>query len=208
MLLVVLLQQAACQAAGGCGGESSPLEPFDSLYAGGVEAYYGGDFAAAARCLERALRSRRELREARLRCRRSCRGQVRLEELGSGPGGELPFWGALLRRAGCLRNCEEARLGAASRHRAAEEVRADFQRRVPYSYLQRAYIQVGTRSIPPSVRPPEHPKRGAHPAAPLLLRAQAWLGPVLCFSCLLGGTGYLFSQGVLVSDFWSSVVPF
>ncbi|XP_032049163.1 prolyl 3-hydroxylase 2 [Aythya fuligula] len=142
LLLVVLLQQAACQAAGGCGGEGSPLEPFDSLYAGGVEAYYGGDFAAAARCLERALRSRRELREARLRCRRSCRGQVRLEELGSGPGGELPFWGALLRRAGCLRSCEEARLGAASRHRAAEEVRADFQRRVPYSYLQRAYIQL------------------------------------------------------------------
>uniref|UniRef100_A0A663N0R0 procollagen-proline 3-dioxygenase n=1 Tax=Athene cunicularia TaxID=194338 RepID=A0A663N0R0_ATHCN len=31
---------------------------------------------------------------------------------------------------------------SASRHRAAEEVRADFQRRVPYSYLQRAYIQL------------------------------------------------------------------
>uniref|UniRef100_A0A8C9NJE6 procollagen-proline 3-dioxygenase n=1 Tax=Serinus canaria TaxID=9135 RepID=A0A8C9NJE6_SERCA len=36
----------------------------------------------------------------------------------------------------------EPRLGAVSRHRAAEEVRADFQRRVPYSYLQRAYIQL------------------------------------------------------------------
>uniref|UniRef100_U3JY60 procollagen-proline 3-dioxygenase n=1 Tax=Ficedula albicollis TaxID=59894 RepID=U3JY60_FICAL len=41
-----------------------------------------------------------------------------------------------------VRRCEEPRLGAASRHRAAEEVRSDFQRRVPYSYLQRAYIQL------------------------------------------------------------------
>uniref|UniRef100_A0A8C3LRQ6 Prolyl 3-hydroxylase 2 n=1 Tax=Chrysolophus pictus TaxID=9089 RepID=A0A8C3LRQ6_CHRPC len=48
-------------------------------------------------------------------------------------GGAGPF-----KRCGC----EEPRLGAASRHRAAEEVRADFQRRVPYSYLQRAYIQL------------------------------------------------------------------
>uniref|UniRef100_A0A8C4P5U9 procollagen-proline 3-dioxygenase n=1 Tax=Dromaius novaehollandiae TaxID=8790 RepID=A0A8C4P5U9_DRONO len=41
-----------------------------------------------------------------------------------------------------LRARREPPLGAASRHRAAEEVRADFQRRVPYSYLQRAYIQL------------------------------------------------------------------
>uniref|UniRef100_A0A663DMQ3 procollagen-proline 3-dioxygenase n=1 Tax=Aquila chrysaetos chrysaetos TaxID=223781 RepID=A0A663DMQ3_AQUCH len=144
LLLLLLLPPvpAACRAGGGCAGEGGPLEPFDALYASGVEAYYGGDFAGAARCLERALRSRRELRAARLRCRRRCRGQVRLAAPGPGAGGDLPFFGSVLRRAGCVRRCEEPRLGAASRHRAAEEVRADFQRRVPYSYLQRAYIQL------------------------------------------------------------------
>ncbi|XP_072200965.1 prolyl 3-hydroxylase 2 isoform X2 [Excalfactoria chinensis] len=139
VLLLAALLPAAC---GSCGAEGGPLEPFDALYASGVEAYYGGDFAGAARCLEQALRSRRELRAERLRCRRRCRGQVRLAALGAGPAGELPFFWALLRRAGCLRSCEEPRLGAASRHRITEEVRSDFQRRVPYSYLQRAYIQL------------------------------------------------------------------
>ncbi|XP_072789331.1 prolyl 3-hydroxylase 2 isoform X2 [Taeniopygia guttata] len=129
-------------AGGGCAAEGGPLEPFDALYASGVEAYYGGDFAGAARCLERALRSRRELRAARLRCRRLCRAQVRLAEPGPGSGGDLAFFGSVLRRAECVRRCEQPRLGAVSRHRAAEEVRADFQRRVPYSYLQRAYIQL------------------------------------------------------------------
>lgn len=145
VLLLAAVLPAAC---GSCGAEGGPLEPFDELYASGVEAYYGGDFAGAARCLEQALRSRRELRAERLRCRRRCRGQVRLAALGAGPAGELPFFWALLRRAGCLRSCEEPRLGATSRHRATEEVRSDFQRRVPYSYLQRAYIQVGTPCPP------------------------------------------------------------
>lgn len=151
VLLLAAMLPAAC---GSCGADGGPLEPFDALYASGVEAYYGGDFAGAARCLEQALRSRRELRAERLRCRRRCRGQVRLAALGAGPAGELPFFGALLRRAGCLRSCEEPRLGAASRHRAAEEVRSDFQRRVPYSYLQRAYIQVGTHCPPRGMASP------------------------------------------------------
>ncbi|XP_065530345.1 prolyl 3-hydroxylase 2 isoform X2 [Lathamus discolor] len=142
LLLLPLLLPAACRAGGVCAGEGGPLEPFDALYATGVEAYYGGDFAGAARCLERALRSRRELRDTRLWCRRLCRGQVRLAAPGPGVGGDLPFFSSVLRRAGCVRRCEEPRLGASSRHRAAEEVRADFQRRVPYSYLQRAYIQL------------------------------------------------------------------
>uniref|UniRef100_A0A8V5GMU5 Leprecan-like alpha-helical domain-containing protein n=1 Tax=Melopsittacus undulatus TaxID=13146 RepID=A0A8V5GMU5_MELUD len=148
LLLLPLLLPAACRAGSGCVGEGGPLEPFDALYATGVQAYYGGDFAGAARCLERALRSRRELRDTRLRCRRLCLGQVRLAAPGPGAGGDLPFFSSVLGRAGCVRRCEEPRLGAASRHRAAEEVRADFQRRVPYSYLQRAYIQVGTARPP------------------------------------------------------------
>ncbi|EPY78142.1 hypothetical protein CB1_001118036 [Camelus ferus] len=47
------------------------------------------------------------------------------------------------KRARCYRSCQSQRLGGpASRHRASEDVRSDFQRRVPYNYLQRAYIKL------------------------------------------------------------------
>uniref|UniRef100_A0A8C4JG43 procollagen-proline 3-dioxygenase n=1 Tax=Dromaius novaehollandiae TaxID=8790 RepID=A0A8C4JG43_DRONO len=60
------------------------------------------------------------------------------------PGADVPSCslGALGATPGWCRARHSPPLGAASRHRAAEEVRADFQRRVPYSYLQRAYIQL------------------------------------------------------------------
>ncbi|NXG92699.1 P3H2 hydroxylase, partial [Stercorarius parasiticus] len=105
LLLPLLLLPAACRAGGGCAGEGGPLEPFDALYASGVEAYYGGDFAGAARCLERALRSRRELRAARLRCRRRCRAQVLpwvSDVMSHGQKGSLPYAGGSLLCAGCL----------------------------------------------------------------------------------------------------------
>ncbi|XP_014638496.1 PREDICTED: prolyl 3-hydroxylase 2 [Ceratotherium simum simum] len=101
--------------------EPGPLQPFDLLYASGVAAYYSGDFELAVRDLEAALRSHRRV----------------------GPGAELPFFRAVLERARCYRSCETQRLGGpASRHRASEDVRSDFQRRVPYNYLQRAYIKL------------------------------------------------------------------
>ncbi|CAM5173876.1 unnamed protein product [Natator depressus] len=136
-LLLPLLGQAA---GGPAEPAPQPPPPFDALFARGVEACDGGDYAGAVRWLERALSSHRQLREARLRCGLGCREPP--GRLGPGAGGDLPFFGSVLRRARCLRECEGRRLGAASRHRASEEVRADFQRRVPYSYLQRAYIQL------------------------------------------------------------------
>ncbi|KAL8188306.1 UNVERIFIED_CONTAM: hypothetical protein K2H54_065245 [Gekko kuhli] len=105
--------------------------PFDELYAAGVEAHSRGDFAGAVRCLERALGAHRRLRETRLACGLRCRREAPL-----GPPA-APFAAAALRRARCLRACR----GPDALHAAGEEVRADFQRRLPYSYLQRAYIQ-------------------------------------------------------------------
>ena len=113
------------------------------LYASGVAAYYSGDYEVAVRDLEAALRSHRRLREIRARCARHCAARRPLVPPGAGPGAELPFFRALLERARCYRSCQSQRLGGpASRHRASEDVRSDFQRRVPYNYLQRAYIKV------------------------------------------------------------------
>lgn len=127
--------------------EPGPLQPFDLLYASGVAAYYSGDYALAVRDLEAALRSHRRLREIRARCARHCAARRPLAPPGAGPGAELPFFRAVLERARCHRSCETQRLGGpASRHRVSEDVRSDFQRRVPYNYLQRAYIKVPRRA--------------------------------------------------------------
>uniref|UniRef100_A0A5F9C8A0 procollagen-proline 3-dioxygenase n=1 Tax=Oryctolagus cuniculus TaxID=9986 RepID=A0A5F9C8A0_RABIT len=123
--------------------ERGPLQPFDLLYASGVAAYYSGDYEQAVRDLEAALSSHRRLREIRTRCTRHCAARRPLAPPGTGPGAELPFFRALLERARCYRSCETQRLGGpASRHRVSEDVRSDFQRRVPYNYLQRAYIKL------------------------------------------------------------------
>uniref|UniRef100_A0A8C8SKC1 procollagen-proline 3-dioxygenase n=1 Tax=Pelusios castaneus TaxID=367368 RepID=A0A8C8SKC1_9SAUR len=123
------------------GAPAEPPAPFDELFARGGRAYGAGDWAGAARWLERALDSHRRLREARVRCGLGCRREP-LGRLGPGVGGELPLFGAVLRRAACLRGCLARRLGDPARHRATAELRADFQRRLPYSYLQRAYLQL------------------------------------------------------------------
>uniref|UniRef100_A0A5F4VZN5 procollagen-proline 3-dioxygenase n=1 Tax=Callithrix jacchus TaxID=9483 RepID=A0A5F4VZN5_CALJA len=123
--------------------EPGPLQPFDLLYASGAAAYYRGDYEQAVRDLEEALRSHRRLREIRARCARRCAVHHPLAPPGAGPGAELLFFRSLLERARCYRSCETQRLGGpASRHRVSEDVRSDFQRRVPYNYLQRAYIKL------------------------------------------------------------------
>lgn len=123
--------------------ELGPLQPFDLLYASGVAAYYSEDYEQAVRDLEAALRSHRRLREVRARCARHCAARRPLAPPVAGPAAELPFFRALLERARCYRSCQSQRLGGpASRHRVSEDVRSDFQRRVPYNYLQRAYIKV------------------------------------------------------------------
>lgn len=155
LLLLLLLLLPAPQRGGPQDGrrspepepepERGPLQPFDLLYASGVAAYYSGDYERAVRDLEAALRSHRRLRDIRTRCARHCAARRPLAPPGAGPGpgAELPFFRAVLERARCYRSCQSQRLGGpASRHRVSEDVRSDFQRRVPYNYLQRAYIKV------------------------------------------------------------------
>lgn len=135
--------------------ERGPLQPYDLLYASGVAAYYSGDYERAVRDLEASLRSHRRLRDIRTRCARHCAARRPLAPPGAGPGAELPFFRALLERARCSRSCQSQRLGGpASRHRVSEDVRSDFQRRVPYNYLQRAYIKVLSACCTQSPRAP------------------------------------------------------
>ncbi|XP_043985393.1 prolyl 3-hydroxylase 2 [Gambusia affinis] len=111
------------------------LEPVDLLYDSAVQAFYGGDYESVVRYMEGALSSHRGVRHTRTRCRLRCQDQHPFHKTFS----DLRFFDVVLRRAVCLNACIEAKLGTQSVHKVSDEVIQDFNRRIPYNYLQLAY---------------------------------------------------------------------
>ncbi|XP_056893219.1 prolyl 3-hydroxylase 2 [Takifugu flavidus] len=111
------------------------LEPFDLLYENAVQAFYDSDYDNVVRFMEGALRSHREVRSTRIRCRLRCQDQHQLGQVFS----ESRFFDAVIRRAACMDACVEKKLGSQSVHKVSEDVVQDFNRRIPYNYLQLAY---------------------------------------------------------------------
>lgn len=114
------------------------LEPFDLLYENAVQAFYDSDYDNVVRFMEGALRSHREVRSTRIRCRLRCQDQHQLGQIFS----ESRFFDAVIRRAACMDACVEKKLGSQSVHKVSEDVVQDFNRRIPYNYLQLAYQKV------------------------------------------------------------------
>lgn len=117
------------------------LEPFDLLYENAVQAFYDSDYDNVVRFMEGALRSHREVRSTRIRCRLRCQDQHQLGQIFS----ESRFFDAVIRRAACMDACVEKKLGSQSVHKVSEDVVQDFNRRIPYNYLQLAYQKVRRR---------------------------------------------------------------
>ncbi|XP_015255262.1 PREDICTED: prolyl 3-hydroxylase 2 [Cyprinodon variegatus] len=111
------------------------LEPFDLLYDNAVQAFHSSDHQSVVRYMEAALSSNREARRTRVRCRLKCQDQHSFDETFS----DLRFFDVVLRRAACMNACIEAKLGTQSMHKVSDEVIQDFNRRIPYNYLQLAY---------------------------------------------------------------------
>ncbi|XP_039621846.1 prolyl 3-hydroxylase 2 [Polypterus senegalus] len=114
------------------------LEPFDLLYDNGVEAFYSSDYERVVFYMEKALSSYWELRRSRVGCTLSCEDQYPFSNTTS----DLPFFDVVLRRAACLNECLDRRVGAQSVHRVSEDVIQDFNRRTPYNFLQLAYYKL------------------------------------------------------------------
>lgn len=152
-LLAALLAVAAA-AASWAAEESEPgwdVAAPDLLYTEGTAAYARGDWPGVVLNMERALRSRATLRALRLRCRTRCAAELPWapdldlgpapnlsQDLGAAALRDLRFFGALLRRAACLRRC----LGPPAAHLLSEELDLEFNKRSPYNYLQVAYFKV------------------------------------------------------------------
>ncbi|XP_077201886.1 prolyl 3-hydroxylase 3 [Paroedura picta] len=126
-------------------GPCSPPAPFDLLYADGVRAYFAQDWARAAELLQRSVHGYARLQDARRQCQRGCQAEAgwALQGPPLGPPWESAFFGRVLQRAECLEECAGRRLdGQPSVHRAAAEIRRDFEAREPYNYLQVAFFKL------------------------------------------------------------------
>lgn len=120
---------------------SAFLEPYDLLYDNAVQAFYNSDYASVVRFMEGALSSYSEVRRSKVRCRLRCQDQHPQDETFS----DLRFFDVVLRRAACMNTCIDEKLGSQSLHKVSEDVVQDFQRRIPYNYLQLAYQKVSER---------------------------------------------------------------
>ncbi|XP_054999221.1 prolyl 3-hydroxylase 3 [Sorex araneus] len=146
LLLLLLLPPPGSPEPPGLASLSpgAPLQAPDLLYADGLRAYAAGAWARAVALLREALRSRAALGRAR----RDCGARCAAEPEPGPPDAPRPWEPRLLRaalgRADCLTRCGARRLGpgGAARFRLGSALRAAFQRREPYNYLQRAYYQL------------------------------------------------------------------
>lgn len=133
-LLLLLLQWSSSSSA------ALSLQPCDLLYDDAVRAFSNGDYESAAQHMERALSSHAEVRRAKVRCRLRCQDQHPFDQTSS--SSDLSFFDTVLRRAACANACVDEKLGVQSLHRVSEDVEQDFNRRIPYNYLQLAYQKV------------------------------------------------------------------
>ncbi|XP_060797807.1 prolyl 3-hydroxylase 2 isoform X2 [Neoarius graeffei] len=103
---------------------AATLEPYDSLYSSGVEAFQRADYANVVRYIEKALENFAQVRQTKIRCGLKCRDQHDLRVTDAGTQNDLPLFDAILRRAACLTDCIERKLGPLSVHQLKQPDKA------------------------------------------------------------------------------------
>ncbi|XP_078414323.1 prolyl 3-hydroxylase 1 [Cetorhinus maximus] len=124
--------------------DHTPLESYDRLFSTAVEAYYRNDWQGVIINMERALKNQAALRRAKIHCWTHCNNKTRFAISSSGQEFffDTNFFNTVLRKADCLKECEEDKLGPYSMHQISEELLIEFQKRTPYNYLQMAYFKI------------------------------------------------------------------
>ncbi|XP_041061670.1 prolyl 3-hydroxylase 1 isoform X1 [Carcharodon carcharias] len=122
----------------------TPLESYDRLFSAAVEAYYRNDWQGVIINMERALKNQMALRRTKIHCWTHCNNKTRFAISSSGQEFffDTNFFNTVLRKADCLKECEEDKLGPYSMHQISEELLIEFQKRTPYNYLQMAYFKI------------------------------------------------------------------
>ena len=120
---------------------ASVLKPYDLLYENAVRSFTDGDYADVVRYMEGALSSHAQVTGAQVRCRLRCQDQHPFDQFDAAAAAafrELQFFEVVLHRSACINACIEAKIGTQSMHKVSEDVIQDFNRRIPYNYLQRS----------------------------------------------------------------------
>ncbi|GCC17100.1 hypothetical protein chiPu_0017449 [Chiloscyllium punctatum] len=122
----------------------APLEPYDRLFSAAVEAYYRNDWQGVIINMERALQNQVKLRLIKIHCWTLCNNNTRFAISSSEQNFffDTNFFNTVLKKADCLKQCEEEKLGPYSMHQISEEMLLEFQKRNPYNYLQMAYFKI------------------------------------------------------------------
>ncbi|XP_056130404.1 prolyl 3-hydroxylase 1 [Lampris incognitus] len=127
------------------------LEPYDLLFDSAVEAYYKADWISVILNMEKAIRNKAAVRKVKTECRITCANRTAFSEPlygygppipGAGAVEDLGFFQQILKRADCVKSCENEKLGPSTLHKVGEEVELEFTKRTPYNYLQVAYFKI------------------------------------------------------------------
>uniref|UniRef100_A0A3B4A4N9 procollagen-proline 3-dioxygenase n=1 Tax=Periophthalmus magnuspinnatus TaxID=409849 RepID=A0A3B4A4N9_9GOBI len=113
------------------------LEPYDFLFDTAVEAYNKGDWFSVILNMEKALRNKAAVHRVRAECRLSCANHTAFSSVD-----DLGFFQKILKRADCVKSCENEKLGPPTMHLASAETELEFKKRTPYNYLQVAYFKI------------------------------------------------------------------
>ncbi|GCC39825.1 hypothetical protein chiPu_0023571, partial [Chiloscyllium punctatum] len=121
--------------------ELLPLEP---SYRYSLEQSAAGNWRESIRYLELSLRLHRLLRDSQLHCQRNCSlAPAAGLTLGHGSFSELRAFAQILQRAVCIKKCKRS-LAVFKLPPPGKDTLEQFEKRLPYRYLENAYFQVGT----------------------------------------------------------------
>ncbi|XP_048416538.1 endoplasmic reticulum protein SC65 [Stegostoma tigrinum] len=118
------------------------LVPLDSAYRYSQEQSAAANWAESIRYLELSLRLHRLLRDSQLHCQRNCSlGPAAEPTLSPGTFSELRAFAQILKRAVCIKKCKQS-LAVFRLPPPDKDTLQQFEKRVPYRYLENAYFQI------------------------------------------------------------------
>eukprot|EP00061_Rhincodon_typus_P004090 g21721.t1 len=117
------------------------LVPLDSAYRYSLEQSAAANWRESIRYLELSLRLHRLLRDSQLHCQRNCSlGPAAEPTLSPGTFSELRAFAQILKRAVCIKKCKQS-LAVFKLPPPDKDTLQQFEKRVPYRYLENAYFQ-------------------------------------------------------------------
>lgn len=115
---------------------------FEKLYAQGIRAYEQSMWYSCANSLEKAIKDYKAYEQVLSKCRLDCSKGVKVSKLSNITTSihDFSHFVKILKDADCFRRCKDESLSI--HPRLTSNLEDDFEKRVPYQYLQFCYFKV------------------------------------------------------------------